>query len=161
MQCEICGEDIRGSPEKVIIDGSELLVCIKCSTYGKSVSKRSPVSRKILPTQPSTVIRSNKTKKTGFEKLSDEIVDNYDELIKEAREKQGLTPEQLASQIKEKVALIRKFERKELVPEDAVRSKLERALGIKLVEKIKDDDWQVDHLYKGTTLGDIVKIKRK
>lgn len=161
MQCEICGEDIRGSPDKVIIDGSELLVCSKCSHYGNPVSKRAPVSRKISPVQPATPVRPKKTQKRGFEKLADEIVDNYDAIIREAREKHNLTPEQLASQIKEKVTLIRKFERKELVPEDNVRQKLEHALEIKLIEKVKDYEWNADRLHKGTTLGDIVNIKRK
>jgi putative transcription factor len=160
MQCEICGEDIRGSPFKVTIDGSELTVCTKCSQYGTPASKRTPVSRKISPVQ-STSIRPKRPQRTGFEKLAEEIVDNYDQVIREAREKHGWTPEELAAQIKEKVTLIRKFERRELVPEDSVREKLERILEVKLIERIREDDWKGDKLHKGTTLGDIVNIKRK
>jgi putative transcription factor len=160
MQCEICGEDIRGSPFKVTIDGSELTVCTKCSQYGTPASKRAPVSRKVSPVQPVSG-RPRKPQKTGFEKLADEIVDNYDQVIREAREKRGWTPEELASQIKEKATLIRKFERRELVPEDSVREKLERILEVKLIERIREDDWKGDKLHKGTTLGDIVNIKRK
>lgn len=160
MQCEICGEDIRGSPFKIIIDGGELTVCTKCSQYGAPASKRTPVSRKVSPVLP-TSVRPRRTQRTGFEKLAEEIVDNYDHIIREAREKHGWTPEQLAAQIKEKATLIRKFERRELVPEDSVREKLERVLEVKLIERISDDEWKGDKLHKGTTLGDIVNIKRK
>ncbi|MBC7084784.1 MAG: TIGR00270 family protein [Methanomethylovorans sp.] len=160
MQCEICGEDIRGSPFKINIDGGELTVCTKCSQYGTPAGKRTPVSRKISPVQP-TSVRPKRSQRTGFERLSEEIVDDYDQIIREARERHGWTIEELAAQIKEKATLIRKFERKELVPEDSVREKLERILEVKLIEKISDDDWKVSKHHKGTTLGDIVNIKRK
>ncbi|WP_440952789.1 multiprotein bridging factor aMBF1 [Methanococcoides sp. FTZ1] len=164
MQCEICGTEIRGQPIEVTIDGSQLKVCSKCSQYGTAVKARSPVSRKISPVAPKTSVAA--PKRTGprrdpFAELSDELVDDYEKIIHDAREKRGWTQEVLAAKIKEKASLIKKIERGEIVPEDSVRRKIEKALNIQLTERVGEGDWNADRLNRGTTLGDIVTIKRK
>lgn len=161
MQCEICGSELRGSSFKITIDGSELDVCGKCSQYGTLAKKRTPVSRKVAPVAPRTPARTSRPRKTGFEELNDEFVDGYDQIIRDARQRRGWTQEELAAKMKEKVSLIKKIERGELVPEDSVRVKLERTLEIKLTERVGEPDWSGERLNKGTTLGDIVTIKRK
>jgi len=88
-------------------------------------------------------------------------VPDYDSIIKEAREKKQLTHDELAHKIKEKSSLVKKLERGDIVPEEDVRKKLERELDIKLTERTSQDDWSGERLNKGTTLGDIVTIKRK
>lgn len=93
--------------------------------------------------------------------MSDELVDDYDHIIREAREKKQLSHEELALRIKEKATLIKKLERGEIVPEEGVRRKLERELNIRLTERSGEDDWSGERLNKGTTLGDIVTIKKK
>ncbi|TGC11095.1 multiprotein bridging factor aMBF1 [Methanolobus halotolerans] len=160
MQCEICGTDIKGPSFKVSIDGSELTVCGRCSQYGKNLEKRTPVSRKMAPVAPVAQSRK-KSRSKGFEAFSDELVDDYDSVIKEAREKKQLTHDELAYKVKEKSSLIKKLERGDIVPEEEVRKKLERELDIKLTERSREDDWSGERLNKGTTLGDIVTIKRK
>ncbi|MEZ5334774.1 MAG: multiprotein bridging factor aMBF1 [Methanolobus sp.] len=163
MQCEICGSEIRGNPFKVSIDGSELTVCGKCSQHGNAVGKRTPVSRKVAPVSrrpANTGSKRPQRKSPGME--MDELVDEYGHTIKEARERKKWTHDQLASKIKEKAALIKKIEREEIVPEDDVRKKIEKVLDIKLTERRSgEDEWTGERLNRGTTLGDIVTIKRK
>ena len=161
MQCEICGSELRGSSFKITIDGSELDVCGKCSQYGTLAKKRAPSSRKVAPVAPRTPARTSRPRKTGFEELNDEFVDGYDQIIRDARQSRGWTQEDLAAKMKEKVSLVKKIERGEIVPEDSVRVKLERTLDIKLTERVGESDWSGERLNKGTTLGDIVTIKRK
>jgi putative transcription factor len=161
MQCEICGADIKGPSSKITIDGSELTVCPRCSQYGKNVEKRAPVSRKVSPVAPVTQRRSTRPAGKRLDAMSDELVDDYDHIIREAREKKQLSHEELATRIKEKAALIKKLERGEIVPEEGVRKKLERELDIRLTERSGEDDWSGERLNKGTTLGDIVTIKKK
>jgi len=161
MQCEICGADIRGPSSKITIDNSELIVCGNCSQYGKSANKRTPVSRKVAPVAPVSRIapkRRSGGKKT--ELVTDELVEDYDHVIREARERKNLTHDQLALKIKEKATLIKKLERGDIVPEESVRIKLEKALDIKLTERSSADDWSGESLNRGMTLGDIVKIKK-
>lgn len=159
MQCEICGSDIKGNPVRVTVEGSVLDVCGKCARYGKPADKWSPVSRKMSPTEK--VIIVHKPRRDVFDKLQDEIIGDYARAIKKARESQGLTIEELASKMMEKATLLRKIEREELIPEDAVRKKLEAALNIKLTEKVSSQDQRGGGFIRGTTLGDVAVIKKK
>jgi putative transcription factor len=161
MQCEICGAEIRGKPLCITIDNSELQVCPKCAQYGKPVDKRTPVSRKVSPVARTVIKPQNKPKRDFFDILKDELLDNYAQIIRDARAVKGWSQEDLAENIKEKATLIKKIERSEIVPEDSVRKKLEYALNIKLTERVEGSGQEVSHLKKDTTLGDIVKIKRK
>ena len=159
MQCEICGAEIPGSPNRIVIDGSALDVCKSCSRFGKAEDKWSPVPRKIVPVERAfTVVRPKP--RDHFKDLP-EIVPEYGKLIRDSRETQGLTLEELATAIKEKATLLKKIERQELVPEDGVRKKLERELNIKLVDQISEEKVKYRGGSKGLTLGDIANIKRK
>jgi putative transcription factor len=161
MQCEICGVEIIGSARKVVVEGTELDVCGRCSQYGKAPQGWTPVSRKIAPVEVTPRPVSGKTKRRSFDKIDDEIVSDYSRIIREAREAKGWTLEELGLNIKEKAALLRKIERAEIKPEDNLRKKLERSLDIKLTERISHDIMEHGTGFQGTTLGDIVKIKRK
>jgi len=159
MQCEICGSDIKGNPIRVTVEGTVLDVCGKCAHYGKPADKWSPVSRKMSPTE--RVLVAHKPRRDAFDKLQDEIIPEYAQVIKKARESQGLTIEELASKMMEKATLLRKIEREELIPEDAVRKKLETALNIKLTEKFSTQDQRGSGFIRGTTLGDVAVIRKK
>ncbi len=159
MQCEICGSEIKGSPNRVTVEGTILDVCGKCARYGKPADKWTPVSRKISPTEK--VIVTRRPRRDVFDKLEDEIIPEYAKIIKQARESQGLTVEDLASKIMEKSTLLKKIEREELIPEDAVRKKLETALNLKLTEKISTQDQRGGGFIRGTTLGDVAIIRKK
>jgi putative transcription factor len=90
----------------------------------------------------------------------DEIVADYDQRIREARESRGLSQEDLAKSLNEKASLIRKLERGDMLPSDDVQSKLEKELEISLIEGEEADDteWSGDSSTT-TTLGDVVKRK--
>ena len=70
-----------------------------------------------------------------FDFMEGEIVDDYAVRIRHAREEKGLSQKDLAMQMKEKEHLIRKIENSELMPEDDVRKKLEKALDIRLIDR--------------------------
>lgn len=72
-----------------------------------------------------------------FDQMTDELVDDYGSVIRRARDKRGMSQEELALEIREKVSLLKKIEREDLVPEDSIRKKLERVLGITLTERIE------------------------
>ncbi len=73
-----------------------------------------------------------KKKPKTFEISLPEIVDNYGDIVRKAREKMGLTREQLAKILKEKESVIARIENYEMVPDDKLAKKLERVLKIKL-----------------------------
>lgn len=159
MDCEICGSEIKGNPTRVTVEGTVLDVCSKCSHYGTTQDKWTPVSRKMTPTEK--VIVSYKPKRDAFDKLDDEINSDYAQIIRKAREAQGLTIEELGAKMMEKATLIRKIEREELIPEDSIRKKLENTLSIKLTEKVASKDQKGGGFIRGTTLGDVAIIRKK
>lgn len=72
-----------------------------------------------------------------FDQMTDELLSDYGFAIRRAREARGMSQEELAIAIKEKASLLKKLEREDLRPEDSVRKKLERVLGISLTEAIE------------------------
>ncbi len=72
-----------------------------------------------------------------FDQMTDELLSDYGFAIRRAREARGMSQEELALAIKEKASLLKKLEREDLIPEDNIRKKLERVLGISLTEAIE------------------------
>ncbi len=92
----------------------------------------------------------------------DEIAQDYDERIRNARESKGVSQEDLARELNEKASLIRKLERGDTLPSDKVQRKLEKALGISLTEGAAtgdDEEYESDSSTGSYTLGDVVKRK--
>lgn len=153
MNCEICGKDLKGSGVKIIVEGTELTVCPACKKYGsEKVSTASQSGAK-------RVVIKKKKVSTDIE-FKDELVDNYNQIIRQEREKRGWSQEQLAKKIQEKESLIKKIENAEITPDPEVVAKLEKLFGIKLKESVP-----VVKLEKKSsmtpTLGDIVVVKKK
>ncbi|MGA9140093.1 MAG: multiprotein bridging factor aMBF1 [Methanocella sp.] len=164
MQCEICGAEIRGKSFRIIVDRAELDACDKCKGFGKEVTSRGPaVVRRGAPapsgTPGSTAVR--RPRRDVFDQIKDELVEDYAGRIKKAREARNMTDEQLANKTQSKVNIIRKVERGELIPEDALVKKIEIALDIKLTEGVAEAERGGR---KGEsrvmTLGDLIKVKR-
>jgi len=165
MQCEMCGETIRGMAKLVRVEGAELQVCGRCEKYGTEVQqpKRTDIRRPVAgpvsavrPAAPPPVRR----KRDLFDYMEGEIVDDYAVRIRKARMDKGLSQKDLAMQMKEKEHLIKKIENAELIPEEGVRRKLEKALGIRLIEgPVEETEKKVaDKL--APTLGDVTIIKK-
>jgi putative transcription factor len=163
MQCEICGAEIRGKSFRIAVDRAELDVCDKCKGFGKEVSPRSPAGiRTSVPGSGAAVsFPARRRGRDVFDQIKDELVDDYADRIRRAREAKHLTDEQLAAKTQSKVNIIRKVERGELVPEDALVKKIEYVLEIKLTEGVAEaerDGRKGES--RAMTLGDLIKVKR-
>jgi putative transcription factor len=95
-----------------------------------------------------------------FDYMGGDIVEDYGERIRKARMERGLSQKDLAMQMKEKELLIKKIEKGELIPEEDVRKKLEKALEIKLVDTITDESEKKTHGKITQTLGDLTIIRK-
>ena len=91
----------------------------------------------------------------------DELAQDYDEIVRSARESQGLSQKELAQKLNEKASLIRKIERGDTLPSDEVQGKLERALDVDLSAggSVDDREWESENAGGGYTLGDVVERK--
>jgi len=140
MQCEMCGETIRGTAKLVRIEGAELQVCTKCEKFGTEVQqvRRTDIARPgtAAPRPGKTAaiaVPADRRKRDLFDYMEGEIVEDYAARIRKARMEKGLSTKDLALQIKEREHLIKKIENSELIPEEAVRKKLEKVLETRLV----------------------------
>lgn len=89
----------------------------------------------------------------------EELATDYDERVRNARERAGLSQDELAQQLNEKSSLIRKIEQGDTLPTDDIQAKLERNLDIDLTTSGSSDEteWSSDSSSDGYTLGDVVE----
>lgn len=138
MFCELCGKESK-KLKKVIIEGASLEVCPDCAKYasGEILHDRKILTQEYLKHRIDTLRRKRHSENDILEE-NEALIENYGDIVKAAREKMGLTQEELASKINEKSSVIAKIERYELRPDKALIRKLEKFLGIKLIEKLEE-----------------------
>ncbi|MDR2944184.1 MAG: multiprotein bridging factor aMBF1 [Methanosarcinales archaeon] len=170
-ECEICGKKTKFPTTAVKVEGAEFKACSDCAKLGTVVERRpaspagkaygTPASGKYASQSTGGFGGAPKPKPKNYFAGLDELVENYDTLIKKAREAKGLSHEDLALKIKEKAALIKKIERKEIHPEESVMKKLEKELGIKLTEAFDSSETFQSRSSGSATLGDVAFVKKK
>jgi len=164
----MCGEPIRGTPKLVRVEGAELQVCSKCEKFGTEVQQvrrtdiRAPA--KSAGARPSSAPAGGagavRHKRDMFDFMEGEIVDDYAARIKHARMEKGMSQKDLAMMMKEKEHLVRKIENSELIPEEDVRKKLEKVLGIRLIDAPSDEAEKKVQNKLAPTLGDLTIIRK-
>ena len=173
-QCEMCGAD-EASLTTTKVEGAELELCENCQGFGTTVeTQQSSSSTSKYSTSSSSGTSgssggstggsagsggSTRRKKDMFDDM-DELAGDYDDRIREAREAEGVTQEELADDLNEKASLIRKLERGDILPSDDVKAKLEKKLEITLTEgtDVDDTEWSSGS-GQSMTLGDVVERK--
>ena len=177
VQCEMCGAE-TSDPKTVKVEGAELDVCSECADFGTEVKTQDTSSTSTKYSTGSSATSGNSSSSGsgrssgssssgGSRRRQDmfddmgELAQDYDEIVRQAREKKGLSQADLASELNEKASLIRKIERADTLPSDDVQTKLERNLDIDLDaggSSAEDKEWSSDSSTT-TTLGDVVKRK--
>ena len=167
MQCEMCGETIRGTPKLVRVEGAELQVCMKCEKFGTEVQqvRRKDVARPPAPVPQSgrpvpAPVPADRRKRDLFDYMEGEIIEDYGSRIRQARMEKGLSSKDLAMQIKEREHLIKKIENNELIPEEDVRKKLEKVLEIRLIDTPLQESEKKAQSTLAPTLGDLTVIRK-
>ncbi len=143
MQCPICGAE----PEKLIkveLEGALIEVCELCAKkYGGKIIKEEKVKRP--------------AKHFDIEEM--ELLPNYNELIKQRREKLGLTRKQLAERIKEKESVIKRIEEGKMTLDEKLAEKLKMFLNIELFYRPEERKVKKKTKKAILTIGDIAVIK--
>lgn len=179
MQCDVCGREITGKPYRVIIEGAKMVTCEECSTLGSEYWEPEPrITRPKTP--PGGTARAAKpaarVAQTSSAMISKgasidvsggmEVVEGFGLIVKRARERMGLTPEELGRRIGEKESVIKKIEGEKIIPDIRLASKLEHALKIKIltmsVEPAEAERTSMGariNRARAITLGEIVQLK--
>jgi putative transcription factor len=139
----LCG---RQADERYIvtIENVELRVCPKCAE-GRNITKEAATTRRFA-TRPAKSME-----------IGDEIVEDYGNRVRIAREQMKIPMKVLAEMISEKEGVISRVEQQKMVPPDPLRKKLEHALKIKLTETTaSDSSYHGSGKSEEATLGEFV-----
>ena len=91
------------------------------------------------------------------------VTGSYATILRQAREKQGLSQEDFAMFLQEKESIVSKWEQGRMQPSVEVARRLEKTLGVSLV--VEDVEQAVEKEKNvradGFTLGDFMKVRKK
>ncbi len=90
-----------------------------------------------------------------------ELVEDFPQRIRAAREARGWKQADLGAKINEKASVIAKLESGAMDPPDELVRKIERELGIRLKEKVQPVAVKKQSATGTLTLGDLVKMQEK
>ena len=153
INCDLCGK-VNESLNRTLIENVELNVCSACSKFGKVLE---PIKRPSAKEQHKQLIRLHDEKEEKIELL----VEDFAEIIKKRRESIGLTQKDFAKKINEKESTVHNIETGAMEPQLSLARKLERILGVRLVEEHEERHENIKKQKgEGFTLGDFIKIKR-
>ena len=144
MICEICGRKTN-KLKKVVVDGAELMVCEACSKYGRELyqdkkEKVEKVVKKVIDVQ------------------EEEISEDFHKILREKREKEGLTQEEMAKKLGIKESLYKKLEEGDVKPSLDLAKKIEKILGVKLTKKVILFEEEEKKTF-GLTVADVIKFE--
>ena len=144
---------------RALIEGTELKVCRNCSRFGK-------ILRNVYNAQAPAKSSGKPAVKTQIQPKIEiiELVNaDYASIIKQNREKLGLTQEEFARKLNEKQSFLQSIESGKHMPSLELARKLEKMLGIVLIEEHKESHGDMQQREKSSvlTFGDIIKLKKK
>lgn len=162
MNCDICGRQIDGQSFKVIVEGAKMLVCSKCQKLGEPYEEEAPPPQR-TPADTFRAPRPTQHKPAELPKEMQEleVAENYPELIRKRRMKLGLSQDELANRVREKLSVIQKIESGKVEPNTRLCRLLEHELKVKLLVPLKETELPKNAALSEITLGDIVKIRGK
>ncbi len=158
MRCELCGKE-AGDPKPVFVEGTKLNVCPACTRFGDKFSggsSTSTTSRSVIEERLEKRKRRMSSRDV-FSGDNEELVLDYRERIRGARDRLGWDQDKLASEIKEKKSIIAKMEAGDITPPEGLVKKIEKALNITLKEKVLAGGEVKGSGGRGLTLGDFIK----
>ena len=172
LTCDVCGATIEGEPVIVEIDGAVLTLCQRCArkyTGVKGVKVIKGPTQVQSPQRSMTVTKYESRRGTTYRVNKPrinvdkyEVVENYAELIRDARESLGMGRDILAKVIGIKESILKRIEDGQLIPDIELARKLEKVLGISLLRESEDVGTETQKsVGKALTLGDVVTLREK
>jgi putative transcription factor len=170
VRCEVCGRKIHSDPIRAVIEGAKLTVCVECSKHGKVIydeptAPKTPLAAAIAASKAKKPVSMMQKKKQLVAKveITQELVEGYPTKIRVAREKLGLSHEDLGLKISERASVLKHIELGKMEPNNLLSNKLERTLKIKLLVPIEEekpgDSPKAIAKDQEMTLGDLIEFK--
>ena len=165
--CEICGREC-GSTREISLEGAQLQACNRCAGLGEPVRRPKPGMGRpstVTKSRPVSIPRPTSVQRPGSQhrRPNRELVpvEDFRKLIRKAREQQGMSQKDVAGRLHERTSIIAKLESGKLTPTISLARKLEHLFKLTLLEEAESVDLSPAPSRSGTTLGDVVQIRRK
>ncbi len=140
-----------------------MLVCSSCQHLGKPYQEeRSVPTRPYAPStlrMPKAIHRRAPELPRGMEES--DVAEDYSNLVRSHRMKMGLSQEELAKRVKERLTVIQKIETGKIAPDSKLCRELEHELRIKLLVPRKAIPAPKMAAPAEVTLGDIIRVRGK
>ena len=162
MFCEICRREIVGKPGRSLVEGATLIVCQQCSSIGTKLPG--------FPDRPRRPVIAPSHTHAPIERLpkaveESDLIEEYSRVIKEGREKLGISQQDLAFKAKEKLTVIQKIEIGKMLPTMRLSKELEHILRVRLLVPREELDLPSPPRKASqppiVTLGDVALVKHK
>jgi putative transcription factor len=149
----------------MLVEGTRLSLCQNCARFGDEYKGGSGASPAGAPV-PRTVIEDRLQRRERRMQTRDiysattmELVEDYGTVVKSAREAKGMDLDEFAKSILERRGNIARIEANDLVPDDKMIVKLEKALNIRLREAVPvgGQVGDVGKKSEGMTLSNFIK----
>ncbi len=157
LSCDICGR-----PEAravILIEGAKMVACGSCMRDGKVLYRLDDSIDEQVD------LRALAAPRRGAMDDTEELVEGYGALIKKARDRLKVKVSVIAEKINEKESYVDAIENGRMKPTLAVARKLEKELGVKLIEKVAQETIATSDRPSGRfsepTLGDMLVTKKK
>ncbi len=156
MICELCGAQSL-SGYKVRVEGTILNACAECAK-GKSVVSDVRVKATVAPKKPATAPKPSFEVEEGLE-----LVEGFGDLVRHARERMGLTQDELGKTVNEPHSVIHRIEMGKFEPSAGLARQLERRLKVRLMSahSAAEDAKPKAEESKRMTLGDMIVVKKR
>jgi putative transcription factor len=138
MECEMCGKKV--ATRRYMVDRTVMNLGIECSKYGTPLDAPAPIGTQAAIQQG---LERRATRMTGKSVYGGEaeqwvLVEDFGARVHKAREAKGLTHDQLGNKVSARVPELKQIESNKLRPSDDLARRLEKELGIQLVERVQE-----------------------
>jgi putative transcription factor len=144
-----------------------MIVCSECSKLSKikwEIEEETPTKPRIAKATKLSIPAFSTKKQAPQVDETLELIDNFGSHLRQAREKMGLTLEDLGRKISERVSILKKIESGKMTPTYQLAERFEHTLKIKLFVPIKEPKTpssSISSKRHEITLGDLITVKKK
>ncbi len=157
MQCDLCGE--RPAAVLASVEGSKVRACQGCAHFGTVLGQISALPAR-APKATKSALRGPPAAAGPKRETLLLVRPDAGQLIKGARERLGLTQEELAKKLNEKASVLHHVECGRAAPSLNLARKFERALRLRLVEAYTEGSSEPQsRAASSLTIGDLLSGK--
>lgn len=143
-----------------------MMTCSKCAELGSGFwEPESEKPRRSAITGLGTISVPLPAKRRVPAGVSEDltVVENFGLLVRQAREKMGLSHEDLGRRIGEKASVISKIESEKMMPNEKLSAKLEHELRVRLLAPLLEPKMSLpsSEPSKAVTLGEMIVLKNR